>query len=148
MEPRSEGPDFVGAGVQKCGSTWLAEVLRQHPGIFLPKKEIKFYCRKFRKGYPWYHNWFNNKRDRMAGDFSPLYLITPLCYLSRKSLRPKWARRGLYFLRKNPSARDELKAHYPGIRVFAVFRNPIDRAWSYYWFRIRRQKEWQKDFSI
>jgi len=141
MIQRAPGPDFVGVGVQKSGSTWLTEVLRQHPEVFLPKKEIDFYSRKFRKGYSWYHNWFSNKGDRVAGEFTPLYLISPLRNLSRKSNYPEWVPPRLYFWRKNPSARDELKAHYPGIRVFAIFRNPIDRAWSYYWFRIRIRKE-------
>ena len=31
--PRAEGPDFVGVGVAKCATTWLGDVLDQHPEV-------------------------------------------------------------------------------------------------------------------
>ena len=77
MQPRKEGPDFVGVGVQKSGSTWLADLFAQHPGVLIAKKEIDFFVRYFRKGYGWYHTWFRNKDSRMAGDFTPNYIISP-----------------------------------------------------------------------
>lgn len=147
MQPRKEGPDFVGVGVQKSGSTWLAFVLAQHPGVLIAKKEIDFFVRYFRKGYGWYHTWFRNKNGRMAGDFTPNYIISPRPDPTHKELYPKWnPRRKLLFWQKKPSARDELKTHYPGIRVFAIFRNPVDRAWSYYWFWRRRKNRLGKPF--
>ena len=157
MEPRSEGPDFVGVGVQKSGSTWFADILAQHPAILIPKKEIHFFNRYFYKGYHWYHNLFRNKKGRLAGDFTPNYFISPssdpmhkefyphwnlrriLLYHRRKAPQPNTGykafcdyrklRRILLFWFQQPSARDELKTHYPRIRVFAIFRNPVDRAW-------------------
>lgn len=165
---RPEGPDFVGVGVQKSGSTWLADILAQHPKILMPRKDIHFFNRYFYQGYSWYHSWFANKQGQVAGDFTPNYFISPppahmtkefyphwnlrriLLYRSRKlaqldcvtqgdSLSGKLYRILLFWLQKQPSVRDELKAHYPGIRVLAIFRNPVDRAWSAYWDWRRRK---------
>lgn len=37
-------PDFLGIGAQKAGTSWLAENLRRHPGIWLPWiKEIQYF---------------------------------------------------------------------------------------------------------
>ena len=49
------------------------------------------------------------------------------------------------FWRKQPSARDELKTHYPNLRVFAIFRNPVERAYSQYWFWRRRKERLKKN---
>ncbi len=37
-------PDFICIGAQKAGTSWLARMLRQHPGVFLPPmKEVHFF---------------------------------------------------------------------------------------------------------
>jgi hypothetical protein len=174
MEVRLEGPDFVGVGVQKSGSTWFADVLAQHPAILIPQKEIHFFNRYFYKGYHWYHNLFRNKNSRLAGDFTPNYFISPppdpmhkefyphwnlrriLLYHRRKGSQPDTVYKAFYdywklgrillFWFQQPSARDELKAHYPRIRVFAIFRNPVDRAWSAYWDWRGRKEKRNKNF--
>jgi len=140
--PRAEGPDFIGVGIHKSGTTWLAEMLSQHPGILLTKKEINFFVRYFYKGYRWYHNWFADKNGRMAGECTPNYIISPRPDSTHREFYPHWnPRRSLYFWRRQPSARDELKSRYPGIVVYAIFRNPVDRAWSAYWFwRSRKER--------
>ena len=52
MEQRRR-PDFVIPGFARCGTTWLYEVLRRHPGIFLPeRKELNFFTESWDLGYP------------------------------------------------------------------------------------------------
>lgn len=139
--PRVEGPDFVGVGVQRSGTTWAGDILSQHPDIYIKKKEISFFVQNFHRGYGWYHDFFKDKNGRHAGEMTVSYMITPRPDSIRKEFYPKWnPRRSLMCWRKLPSARDELKAHYPGLRVFAIFRNPVDRVWSHYWFW-RNRKE-------
>ncbi|MCC5808686.1 MAG: sulfotransferase domain-containing protein [Opitutales bacterium] len=37
-------PDFLCIGAQRCGSSWLYEMLRQHPGLWLPPvKELHYF---------------------------------------------------------------------------------------------------------
>lgn len=138
---RSKGPDFVGVGVHRSGTTWLADMLAQHPGVFIPRKELSFFVRFYRKGYRWYHRWFAHRGVRLAGELTPSYMISPRPDSTRREFYPHWnPRRALLFWQGQPSARDELKARYPDIRVFAIFRNPVDRAWSHYWYW-RERKE-------
>jgi hypothetical protein len=142
QRPRERGPDFVGVGVQKSGTTWLADVLSQHPGVLLRRKEISFFVRNYHRGWGWYESFFADKQGRCAGELSVNHWYSPRADMARREFYPAWnPRRRLYFWRKYPSARDELAAHYPGLRVFAVFRNPTERAWSHYsMWRERRER--------
>ncbi|MGE0611353.1 MAG: sulfotransferase domain-containing protein, partial [Hyphomicrobiales bacterium] len=39
-------PDFLVIGAQKCGTTWLQEMLHQHPDVFVPEiKEVNYFVR-------------------------------------------------------------------------------------------------------
>ncbi|MCU0727151.1 MAG: sulfotransferase domain-containing protein [Planctomycetes bacterium] len=141
--PRIDGgPDFIGVGAQKCGTSWIGHVLRQHPGILFSRKEVNFFVRHFHRGYGWYHRWFADRGSRKAGEITPNYLYSPRPDRARLQFYPRWSPRDLLlFWRRHPSARDEIHDRYgPGVRVFAIFRNPVDRAWSHYWFW-RNRKE-------
>ncbi len=142
MTPPSKGPDFVGVGVQKSGTSWLADVLMQHPEVWIPKKEINFFVRNYRKGYRWYENWFKERNGKIAGEFTPVYINSPRPDPAHREFYPRFnPRRALFFWLRETSARDALKKYYPNARIFAIFRNPIDRAWSAYWFwRSRKER--------
>ncbi len=148
--PREVGPDFVGVGSQKCGTTWLAAVLAQHPEILFSKsKEIGFFSTEFHRGYKWYNSHFAEKNGRIAGEISVNYAYTPRPDPSRKQFYPKRNYRNeLLFWRKRPSARDEMLKHYPGLKVFMMLRNPIDRAWSHYWYWRNRKERIGKAKSV
>ena len=40
--------DFIGIGTGKSGTTWLAEILRQHPDIYYPAKRKEKNCQSDR----------------------------------------------------------------------------------------------------
>lgn len=42
---RGTGPDFLGIGAHKAGTTWLHRQLRRHPGLYLPGKELHYFDR-------------------------------------------------------------------------------------------------------
>ena len=143
----TEGPDFVVVGVQKSGTTWLGEMLAQHPGVLMRKKELDFFIRFYHKGYDWYHRWFADRNGRRAGEITQTYIISPRPDSTHREFYPSWnPRRALMFWRKQPSARDELKSHYPEVRVCAIFRDPASRAWSSYWSRRRRKERLGKRY--
>jgi hypothetical protein len=141
-EPRERGPDFVGVGAAKSGTSWAADVLAQHPGVLIRRKEISFFVRYFHRGWDWYEAFFEGKQGRHAGEFSVNYMYSPRPDMTRREFYPKWnPRRKLYFWRRYPSARDELAGRYAGLRVFGLFRNPVERAWSHYsMWRERRER--------
>jgi hypothetical protein len=37
------GPHFVGIGAPRCGTTWIFKMLRMHPGVWMPWKEIHYF---------------------------------------------------------------------------------------------------------
>jgi hypothetical protein len=139
----NSGPDFVGIGVQKSGTTWLGDIFSQHPEVlFAPQKEVNFYTRRYHRGYRWYEDIFRKTAgQRAAGEISVNYMYSPRPDNFGKGLYPnKDFRRLPAFWRRFPAARDELKAHYPNLRILAMFRNPADRAWSHYWYWRRRRE--------
>jgi len=101
-------PYFIGIGAQKSGTSWIYANLNSHPEINMPVKEIHFFSRnRFEEnGVKWYENHFK-KIDKKNGEFSTSYL----------------------FCKKTASRIFEL---YPDVKILAVLRNPINRAYSNY----------------
>ena len=42
---KNDGPDFVGIGVQKSGTSWIGNILAQHPDVYIKKKKLVFLCK-------------------------------------------------------------------------------------------------------
>lgn len=118
-------PDFLIIGAAKTGTTSLYNYLIQHPQI-LPsfKKEVHFFDRHYQNGINWYKSFFPLKSEKenkngkilMSGESSPYYLYHPL-------------------------SAHRVHEHLPGIKLFVVLRNPIDRAVSNYNHRVRAGQE-------
>jgi hypothetical protein len=139
-EVRTSGPDFLGIGVPKAGTTWLARALAAHPSLYLSTKEVAFFTRHFHRGYGWYEDHFREKGNRLAGEVTPSYFITPRESPSWKEFYPRWnPRRAVLFWRRLPAAREEIASRYPRCKVFVLLRDPAERAWSYYWHWWKRK---------
>jgi len=121
-------PDFVIIGAQKGGTTSLYAHLSRHPNV-LParRKEVHFFDNKFARGAGWYRRQFPSVLTRvgrrlrhgapvLAGEASPYYLF-------------------------HPRAPERLRALLPGARLIVLLRNPVDRAYSQYWHRVRDGQE-------
>ena len=75
--------DFIGIGAAKAGSTWVADNLRRHPDIFIPKKkELNYFCKtelatrvpnyRYKKPLSWYHAFFTDAGPgQVKGEISP-----------------------------------------------------------------------------
>ncbi len=113
--------DFLGIGAAKSGTTWLADMLRQHPQIFLPEKKELDYFSQFTKGeqnsnfgkpVSWYASFFKRAgEDQLKGEISPSYLSDDV-------------------------AATKILEHNPQVKLIAILRNPIDRAYSHYFFHL------------
>ncbi|NOY52921.1 MAG: sulfotransferase domain-containing protein [Deltaproteobacteria bacterium] len=123
-------PNFLIIGAQKSGTTSLYHYLRQHPEIYMsPEKEPRFFAFEGDKSgrYPYtslktYEKLFDNvQSEKAVGEGSTYYL----------------------FSRKAPS---RIKHYIPDIKMIAVLRNPIERAYSQYLFLIREGREQRTDF--
>jgi hypothetical protein len=114
--------DFLGIGVAKSGSTWLAETLRLHPRIFIPTEKSIYYFNQFReksskpnlkykKPLKWYHSFFEQAiADQITGEICPEYLIQGNCA-------------------------EDIFRYNPNIKLLATLRDPVQRAFSQYLFR-------------
>lgn len=116
-EGRSDGrrrqvPDFVVAGFPKAGTTSLAGHLGMHPDLWIPpQKEIGFFDAHYQRGIAWYEEQFADApRGALVGDASPTYLV-------------------------RPEAVERMARDAPDVKVIAILRNPVDRAFSHYRFR-------------
>ncbi len=109
-------PDFLIIGAKKCGTTALYSYLTQHPRIVPAlKKEIYFFNAYYQRGTLWYRSHFPTrgaKGDGLTGEATPDYLYHPHC-----------AQR----------IRDTL----PQVKLLAILRNPVDRAYSFYNHNLR-----------
>jgi hypothetical protein len=76
-------PDFLLIGVAKAGTSWIFEILREHPDVFVPvAKDIMFFNRYYAKGLAWYSRFFAERTDeKVGGELSHDY------YLSEETAR-------------------------------------------------------------
>ena len=105
-------PDFLIIGAQKSGTTSLYNYLVQHPQIIGNKtwKEVRYYDvpENYNQGWSWYLGCFPSKIEkgsRLTFDVSPSYL---------------------YF----PQIPQRIKNDLGQIKMIAILRDPVDRAYS------------------
>ena len=114
------GPDFIGIGVPKSGSTWFMRVLSQHPQIFISaRKEPHFFSsdKLYEKGIQTYCDLYKHaKPNLIAGEFSTKYLN----FAEKSSQR--------------------IKEYFPEVKLICILRDPIKRAISHY--------KWLKQLGI
>lgn len=108
--------DFIGIGSGKCGSTWLYHNLVMHPEICNRNlKELNYFSDIYEK-HPisWYESQFVEcAADSKKGEFSVTYI-------------------------SHPKAAERIHQHYPDVKLLAIVRNPVKRAFSNYLHSIRK----------
>ena len=128
-------PDFLIIGAQKCGTTWLWQMIDQHPQTALPlKKEIHYFggSENYQKGKQWYYDHFTNLDEtKITGEASTTYLFDEVPFWYNPS-------KDLIIDRSLPSIPDLIKAELPDVKLIAILRNPVSRAISAYNHLMRR----------
>lgn len=115
--------DFVVIGAAKSGTTSLFHYLRYHPQIFLPtSKEAPFFSEEEVYRCGWEHfvqNYFSEAAPSLFwGKITPRYMLNPL-------------------------VPERLAVKMPTVKLIALLRNPIDRAFSFHRMAVRRGKSHQ-----
>jgi len=126
-------PAFLVIGGQRCGSTSLYSLLVQHPRIAPAfKKEVHYFTLYKDKVLDWYRAHFPRARstagshpgnggDLISGEATPYYLFHPL-------------------------AAARVRAALPDVKLIAILREPVARAYSHYHHEVRKGRE-TKDFE-
>ena len=114
--------DFVIIGAQKCATTTLFELLRQHPKVNMPlEKEVPFFTDAEADWPAFARRYFGDADDRLWGKATPHYM-------------------------GDPTVPARLGAAMPRVKLIAVLRDPIDRSRSHFRMAVRRQTE-TRDFD-
>jgi len=118
--------DFIGMGAVKCGTSWIWRCLREHPQICMPKtKELRFFNsdEKYEKGVNYYKIFFNDcPQNFVKGEFTPDYI-------------------------NHPDTAKRIKKCFPNVKLIASLRNPIERAYTHYWYERSRGFELNAKFE-
>jgi hypothetical protein len=121
-------PGFLVIGAARSGTTSLYRYLTDHPCIAPAlRKEIHFFDLQFARGSTWYRAQFPSRlylrytrarhgADALAGEASAYYMFHPWC----------------------PA---RVAATIPGVKLIALLRNPVDRAYSHYHLQVRKGRE-------
>jgi Sulfotransferase domain len=128
-------PGFIIIGAQRAGTTSLFYYLRRHPDVRRPSsgdgsvfwpKELHFFDERYDRGLDWYRTFFPlaidrrvarmRGRDLVAGEATPYYLFHPL-------------------------VPERVAASLPDVRLIALLRDPIERAYSHYQLMVRTGRE-------
>lgn len=125
-------PNFMVIGAQKCGTTWLSEMLRQHPDVFAPEvKELHFFNLRaqLNQGQAAYERNFEGYNgEKAVGEFTPNYLwqCANQQEIDEVGVVPDIARR--------------IHEVYPDLKLIVCLRNPVDRAVSAYFHFVRSRE--------
>jgi hypothetical protein len=116
-------PSFLIVGAQRAGTTSLHEYLATHPQIRWPPlvKGMHYFTMEYTRGEAWYRAQFPSQRTlrrsgRVTGEASPYYLF-------------------------HPYAAERIQATVPDVRIIAILRDPVKRAWSHYHHEVARGNE-------
>lgn len=113
-------PGFLVIGTKRGGSTSLYEYVIRHPAVAgcLLTKGSHYFDVNFGRGWSWFRGAFPlaARRRAIAGEASPYYMFHPL-------------------------APQRIAAALPEVRLIAVLRDPVERAWSHYQYERRRGYE-------
>ncbi|PJE64593.1 MAG: hypothetical protein COU90_02015 [Candidatus Ryanbacteria bacterium CG10_big_fil_rev_8_21_14_0_10_43_42] len=116
--------DFIGIGAPKCGTSWAAACVDEHPEACVSKpKELHFFNRRrfmlfsfedrpdlwnYTKGMEWYKNHFTHCASAI--------------------IKGEWSTDYIY----DSEAPELIKKHFPNIKLVLLLRNPVDQTYSQY----------------
>ncbi len=115
-------PDFVVIGAAKCGTTYFYHLLTKHPHVEpAAAKELRFFDLLYEEGTEWYRRCFpeprwKDGRKTISGEGTPSYLF-------------------------DPHVPERMAKVIPQARLIAMLRNPVDRAYSAYYHRVRNGQD-------
>lgn len=129
-------PHFLGLGAAKAGTTSLRHYLIAHPDVFVVRAEPRFFASENQdldSKHPSHHQTVTNLNDYMSlfdgvttekviGEISPAYL-------------------------HSTDAPQRIKHYVPEVKLFAILRNPVDRAFAHYMQMVKSGAEPITDFS-
>jgi hypothetical protein len=120
-------PNFILIGVQKAGTTSLYDWIAQHPDVYGPKgmKDFPFFCNDeyYKNGLKWFSKFFRDHH----GEKIIFHGYVNYIYNNMSAQR-------IYDYKKD-------------IKLLLILRNPIERAYSAFWYMRKIGIETLKTFE-
>jgi hypothetical protein len=118
-------PNFIGVGAQKCASSWVYDILKDHPQAALSdKKELDFFSYHYEHGFDWYERQFAlTGAAVIVGEISPSYF-------------------------HDPRAPERVKNYNSAAKIVVTLRDPVERALSQHRHEVRVGAYLGPDFTF
>lgn len=118
-------PDFLLIGGQRCGTTSLFRALMQHPDVVRPNlhKGVNYFDLNYAQGWQWYvgHFPFRATSTQVARVRRPAGV--------EPASRPSYFEASGYYM-FHPQALPRIGRDLPEVKVLAMLRDPVERAYS------------------
>jgi hypothetical protein len=136
-------PNFLILGAAKSGTTSLYRYLKQHPEIFLAdKKETNFFACKNLKLQDF--RWEGRSPDFFLSSITILEEYQSIFKKASKQVAVGEVSTGYLYSRAAP---EHIRKFNPQVKLIAILRNPIERAYSHYLQLRREQREPLENFT-
>jgi hypothetical protein len=126
-------PSFLVIGGQRCGTTTIFKSLSEHPQVRRPpvEKGTDYFTLNYTRGRSWYRGHFPvaGPTRRREGRSAPVAFEACTYYLF------------------HPFAMERIAADFPHIKLVAMLRDPVERAYSAYKHEFARGFETEADFG-
>ena len=110
--------DFIGIGAGRSGTIWMLNALEEHPQIWFPNpRELNYFSSPRednspseyeKRGIKGYLDLFKKcPKEKICGEFSSHYM-------------------------PDPKVSKIIKEHFPNVKIWAIIREPVERAFSDY----------------
>jgi hypothetical protein len=118
-------PGFLVIGGQRCGTTTIFKSLAEHPQVMRPpvEKGTDYYTLHHSRGLDWYRGHFP--------------LAAPAARRTRNVGGPVAFEACTYYL-FHPFAMERIAADHPDLKLVAMLRDPVERAYSAYKHELAR----------
>lgn len=128
-------PSFLICGGQRCGTTSLYRALSQHPAVLkaVLHKGVHYFDINYHRGPDWYRAHFPLRRAAER-------------ILEEHGVPGQTFESSPYYL-YHPHAAARIARDLPGVKVIALVRNPVERAYSHHAHEVARGFELEADFA-
>lgn len=119
-------PNFFVIGAERCGTTSVYNYLKAHPDVFMPEVKEPRYFSENSFTHPYYES---RRQSRVKDEQQYLALFESA---NGESAVGEASPTYLY----HPETPSRIQAVAPQARFVAMFRHPVDRAYSHYMLRV------------
>jgi hypothetical protein len=126
-------PQFIVIGGQRCGTTTIFKSLSEHPQVVRPPvdKGTDYFTLNYTRGIDWYHSRFPTRA---------------VSALRTRTVGPPVAFEACTYYLFHPYAIERLARDYPDVKLVAMLRDPVQRAFSAYKHEFARGYDTEPDF--